>query len=67
MSVCRLQQLVGGFILGPSFLDIVPYTKALRLLGMIGILMTAFEAGVKSRFHTAHQAYAVAFLAAISE
>lgn len=42
--------LIAGIILGPSLLNIVPYTDTLEVLAEIGVLLIMFNAGLETDF-----------------
>ncbi|WP_457753386.1 cation:proton antiporter [Thermococcus sp.] len=43
-----LGQIVGGIILGPSFLNLVTYGEGVRLLADLGVIMLLFLAGLET-------------------
>lgn len=58
-------ELFAGFVLGPSLLDVIPHTRAMQLLGIVGVLLIAFEAGLCAKFHIFRWSYALALAVAI--
>lgn len=39
-------QILAGLVLGPALLDIIPYVKAFRLLGKVGVMVLVVESGL---------------------
>ena len=40
-------EIIGGIVLGPTYLDIVPYASALQEIGRLGLGIVLFDAGLR--------------------
>jgi len=40
-------EIIGGIVLGPTYLDIVPYAEALQEIGRLGLGVVLFDAGLR--------------------
>ncbi|AAL80399.1 cation:proton antiporter [Pyrococcus furiosus DSM 3638] len=60
-----LGQLIGGIIIGPSLLNIVPYSEEVRLLAELGVVILLFLAGLETDVEEFKKVGFPAFIVAI--